>query len=260
MNTNRALYGSEKQLKWATSIYENFVKQFGELLPDISSAQFWIASRNAQTVEELYENAKTFLQEHALEGPFTSSYPRYCRYHAIETLKSLPGCLALLDTETTGLNKKGEVCELAIVEYPSRNVLFNSLIRPHDMLEYTSDKAMKGNGINWRELVDAPSLYDVQSSLLPILTSYHLVAFNANFDIPMVRYSLSKWGIAAPHLQATCLMKVATAYAELDYYLSLDEACTLFAVDRSSIGQAHRALADTLALCELFRSLLLQSQ
>lgn len=251
----RDLAGSTRQVKWATTIYQNFQGRFNAELPDISSAEFWIRHRNVQTLEELHQQAQAYAQEPVSNNPFTMCYPRYKREQAIEVLRTLPERIAVLDTETTGINKKGEVCELVIVEYPSRRMLFNSLIQPHDERGKHNVRAMEKNGITWDELLNAPTLHDVWTSMLTILVGYHLSAFNADFDIPMLRYSIRKWGISAPRLQATCLMKLATVLAEMDYYLSLEEACTLFDVDRTPYGDTHRALADTLATCELLQKL-----
>lgn len=249
------LTGSPKQLRWAATVYQNFQEQFGiDSLPTVQDAAWWIANRNC-TLVELQEQALIYRNERARSTPFTATYPRYSKAQALDALASLPGVLAILDTETTGLAKKGEVCELSIVEYPSRLILFDSLIMPQDFNEKQAKKAMEVNGITYEELAAAPTLLDVWSKVLPVLTSYHLVVFNADFDIPMIRYSARKWGITVPSLSATCLMKLAAAYIQSDYYLSLEEICSVFNVDRSLYGITHRALADTLATCDILHRL-----
>jgi DNA polymerase III epsilon subunit-like protein len=247
------LIGTPKQQKWGYTIYQDFHQRFGEALPDVQDAAWWIANRNIASLLELQEKAQAYkeTQTGSEYTPFTAMYPRHARKTALQALGSLPTTLAVLDTETTGINKKGEVCELTMIEYPSRRVLFNSLIHPKDFNPSESVKAMSKNGITWEELSTAPTLLDVWEDVVSSLTAYHLLAFNADFDVPMIRFSAWKWGITAPRVAASCLMKLATALMEMDYYLSLEEACTLFEVNRISYGNTHRALADTLATCDL---------
>src|SRR5436305_13927551 len=109
-------FGTQKQQRWANTIYQGFIKQFNAELPNVSEAQFWIHNRNVQTIEDLYQQAEAHTQEYALGSPFTAYYPYYERYHAVNVLAALPESIAVLDVETTGLHKKGQVCELAVVE------------------------------------------------------------------------------------------------------------------------------------------------
>lgn len=242
--------GSQKQCAWAKTVYRNLSMKFdGAALPTIPDAGFWISVRSVTTLQELRVQAS----QHIAQGknPFMTAYPRYEQSLAIQAIRSLPEPLALLDVETTGLAKRGEICEIAIVEYPSRKGLFSSLVKPFNPPARHNGKAMEKNGITWEELATAPTLAELWEGLIPLLTGYSLAAFNADFDIPMLRYSAYHWHIISPRLTALCLMKLSTALLQLDFYPSLDETCIAFSVDRSPYGETHRALADTLVLCDL---------
>jgi DNA polymerase-3 subunit epsilon len=190
----------------------------------------------------------TYIQQ-SLKSPFTTIYPRYNSWHATQALKQLDNFL-VLDCETTGIGKSAEICELAIVDYRSGAVLFNSLIHPYNMEGYEVSKAKEVSGITTQELHHAPPLPQVWSEVLSTLQSKHLTAFNADFDIRMIRNSAIKWGLEVPPLEATCIMKLTTAFLDLDYWLSLQEASEYFCADNVT---AHRALADALTTVEIVK-------
>lgn len=175
-------------------------------------------------------------------SPFSSVYPRLNNSHAVQALKKLDNFL-ILDTETTGVGKDAEVCELAIVNYKDGQVLFNSLLRPYNLDGYDNSKARTMTGITMRQLLNAPTLPDVWEEVVNILQWNHITAFNADFDLRMIRNSAWKWGLQAPTLYATCLMKIATAFLNLDYWVSLEEAARIF---DAAPEIAHRALGDAL--------------
>jgi DNA polymerase III epsilon subunit-like protein len=167
----------------------------------------------------------------------------------MQALDALDQAVAL-DCETNGTGKDSEVIELAIVSVQTKEVLFDSLIQPTD-LTITSEKVQAIHQIPREELEKAPTFPDVWPLLCSLLVSHPLVAYNDKFDIPMIRRSALKWGIQAPRLYSTCAMKLFSAYQETDDWYTLDEACTLMAIDRTPFGDAHRALADTPATVAL---------
>jgi DNA polymerase III subunit epsilon len=185
--------------------------------------------------------------EQTMKSPFTSIYPRLNRFHALHTLKNLDDFL-IIDCETTGVDKHSEITELAIVDYQSGQVMFNSLLRPYVLDGYENSKARGVSGISTRELLNAPSLLEVWDEVFMALQWKHLTAFNSDFDLRMIRNSAHIWGIDIPPLEATCLMKLTTAFFNLDYWLSLDEAAKHFGVD---LGIRHRALGDALVTREV---------
>lgn len=185
--------------------------------------------------------------EQTVKSPFTSVYPRLTRFHAMHALKNLDEFL-IVDTESTGVDKHSEITELAVVDYQTGQVLFNSLLKPYVLDGYEKSKARGVSGISTRELLNAPTLLEVWDEVFMALQWKHLTAFNADFDLRMIRNSAHTWGIDIPPLEGTCLMKIATAYFNLDYFVSLDEAAKHFGID---LGKRHRALGDTLVTREV---------
>lgn len=181
-----------------------------------------------------------------VKSPFTTIFPRYNRWHAIQALNQLDDFL-ILDTETTGIGKGAELCELAIIDYKSGIVLFNSLICPCKLAEYEVSKAREITGITSEALSNAPWLDTVWNEVLDILKSKHITSFNTSFDLRMIRNSAQVWHLEVPPLDATCLMQLTTAWFNLDYWLNLDEAAELLGIDRETLdGDRHRALYDAL--------------
>ena len=191
-----------------------------------------------------------------VQTSFTSLYPRYNRWHAIQALDKLEDFL-ILDTETTGLGKQAEMSEIAIVDYRSGQVLLNTLIQPINLEKYEVSKARELTGISTDMLLDSPMLIDIWDDILSLLQAKHVTSFNTDFDLKMIRNSARLAGIRSiPPLYATCLMKLCTAYCNYDYSMSLEEARVRFQPDTSTFeSKAHRALFDTLLTREIIRKL-----
>ena len=243
------LIGSPRQVAYALQIIKKAQKRYPhmDLLEISTSSKWWIA--NAKQLDDILGNSEP--SNGIIVSPFTYTFPRYSRQDAIQALKQLDD-FTVLDCESTGVGKKAEVCELAIVDFKTGTTLFNSLIHPHCLEGYEVSKAREVNGITQEELTHAPILPQKWDEILSILTSKHVTVFNASFDIPLIRGSAQIWDIEVPPIPATCLMKIATSFLERDFYVSLDEAMAYFCVDNSS---RHRALGDTLATVEIVKAM-----
>lgn len=246
---NLVLIGSPKQQNWARRIIRELQERTDKPLPDIRDAECWITHRNSPIEDIFIEAMAVTLDLNMVSTAFTTRYSRYGRSDAIHAIDVLDEGVAL-DCETNGSAKDSEVIEIAIVKIQTREVLFDSLIQPAD-LTMKSEKAQAAHQIAREELEKAPTLPDIWPLLCSILVSHPLVAYNDKFDIPMIRRSALKWDIHPPRLYSTCVMKLFSAYQEIDDWYTLDEACTLMNIDRTSFGNAHRALADTLATIAL---------
>lgn len=242
------LIGSPKQVAYALQIIKKTQKRFPnrDLRAINSSSVWWIANeKNLNEILSEQSNSQVVT-------PFTYTFPRYSKSDAIQALNQLDDFL-VLDCESNGVGKHAECTELAIVDFKTDEVLFNSLIRPYRLSEeYETSKAKEVSGISREELLHAPVLPEVWPDILAILQSKHLTSFNVQFDIPLIRGSAQIWDIEVPPIPATCLMKITTAFLARDFYASLDEAMSYFCVDNSS---RHRALGDTLATCEIVRAM-----
>jgi len=197
-------------------------------------------------------SGKTFVKM-TVQSPFTTVYPRYNRYHAVQALKQLGDEFLVLDCESNGVGKTAELTELAILDFKTGNVLFNSLLHPRDLDgRYEVSKSRQVSGIGILELWAAPTLPEKWDEILPILQSKHITSFNTTFDLPLIRNSANKWDLECPPLAATCLMKIATAYLNLDFWVSLQEAAGYFAIDDNI---QHRALGDAMTTREMVRKM-----
>jgi DNA polymerase III subunit epsilon len=141
--------------------------------------------------------------------------------------------IIFLDTETTGLSGKSDkIIELAIVDYDG-DVLFNELINP--------DRPINNSHIHriTNEMVaGCPSLDDYWSEIKLILMDKHIVIFNKNFDTKFFPDHLKCAG------KVSCAMEQFKAFHRGRKY-NLRYATEV--VGYKWEGEAHRALADTLA-------------
>ncbi len=248
--------GTARQITYAAAIRDRLYQEHQNLLTLKAlnarehDAIFWISRRDLPYEQVIAEA----LNPHIVSGPFTSSYPRYTRENARETLAQLASTQwIVLDCETTGISpKKHEVIELAIVA-ASGEVLFDSLLRPHGEIE---EKASAVNGITSEMLADAPRLPDVWGGVCEILESSHITSYNADFDLRFLRASAQRWRLDTPLLRATCIMKTAQAYFELDSYPSLSEAAELLEIETTVYGDTHTALADARVAVEILRQMI----
>ena len=246
-----ALIGTPRQVAYARDIKRQLRARTPAVpLPDQPFAGWWIANRDAPP-EVLAERAQD------VDGPFTFTYPRYGRREAMAVLDLLTaGPYLVLDCETTGIGKGHELVEIALVSGQDGEVLLDTLMQPTDVEGYASGEAARVNGIPTDRLRTAPRLADIWPALLELLTTVRpgaLVAYNASFDLPMIRRSARRYGLDVPPLRATCAMRLFSAWAETDDWHSLDEAAALVGIDRAIYGQAHTALADALVTAELLR-------
>lgn len=240
------LVGSPRQVSWARQIISTLSREFpGEGLPDISSAAWWIQYRDA-SLGELWRLADNY--QDTISTPFTATYPRYTHDDAVNALHQLVDFI-VIDAETTGVNKQSEIVELAMVDFQSGEVLYDSLIQPHTIpTKWDESSAHKANGITLAELLDANPLTEEWNQILAVIQDRNLTSYNADFDMRMIRNSAWLNGLQAPPLTGTCLMKLATAWLELDYYPSLDDVMNYFGITNDA---RHRAAGDALATREV---------
>jgi DNA polymerase III epsilon subunit-like protein len=246
------MIGTEKQVKWAMQIKGDFEKDY-EQVPCIEDAVFWIQNRNASFEEVCTSAIAWHADRNKVSTPFTTRYSRYGREDALQALETL-GNAVVIDTETSGLqrDKTSEVIELSIVELSTRNILFNSLIKPFHFSDYAKNTAaIRIHNIIKQELEKSFTLAERWDEIVSILSSHQIIAFNDSFDIPMLRRSALQWSLQSPRWYSSCALKIFSAYTESDDYYSLDQACQFFGIDRSQYGLTHRALADTLATCDV---------
>ena len=152
-----------------------------------------------------------------------------------------------IDTETTGLRNSDEIIEIAVVDIDG-TVLVNTLIHPTQSVPLD---AAGVHGITEADIKDAPTFDIVWKGQLEELFQRHIVcAYNADFDIRMVRQTLKIYGFHLPlGIKTACIMKLFAEYrGDWDYrknhfkWFKLKEAAELCGIDPTGL---HRALQDT---------------
>ncbi len=99
-------------------------------------------------------------------------------------------CL-FLDTETTGLGRSAEICEIALLETNGR-ALVQTLVRPTHPIPY---EVTLIHGITDEDVADAPTFREVWEELKQTLEGRPVVAYNAPFDERMLFQSAQAHGI-----------------------------------------------------------------
>ncbi|MER2473138.1 3'-5' exonuclease [Photorhabdus laumondii] len=158
-----------------------------------------------------------------------------------------------LDTETTGLDPDyDELLEIAIIG-DSGEVLFNTLIRPSPNNPIWPE-AEAIHGITPEMVADAPALSEIAHQIEAAVKGQNVIIYNAGFDTGFLGSLLS----SANSIQC-CMEAWAEHVGEWsDYHGSyrwqkLTDAAN--AVHFEWPGEAHRALADSLACRAVWRYL-----
>lgn len=151
-----------------------------------------------------------------------------------------------LDTETTGLNKKDKVIEIAIIDLDNTVII--------DTLLYTKTKinrdAYNVHYIKKSDIASMPKFSEIESHISRLIDGRQLYTFNADFDMYMMQNSATdNFRIEASSVN--CLMDIAGDKLNNGYRISLGNACESVGVKCGG----HRAVSDTLASINLFKAL-----
>ena len=175
--------------------------------------------------------------QHAIVAIF-KQFEQYNRLH--DTSKPL-----FFDTETTGGGRKDPIIEIAFCD-SDRNLIINTLIYTNKPL---TPGALKVHGIHPHELIGKPTFIDIQPAIVQLLKGRTLYAYNANFDIRMMRQSGHKLRLQQAEVKCLCkqfadFIGQYSPYFKANRYFSLSKACLHFGRQHNN---AHRAAADALA-------------
>lgn len=167
----------------------------------------------------------------------------------------------VLDTETTGLDNRAEVLQIAITSLNGVEI-FNSLVKPMRVQRW--DEAMRVHGISPNQVKDAPTIGDLAEQLKEIMAGRTVAIYNAKFDMRLLWQSIEagkagerfRW---LQNLDAVCVMEAYAAYwGERNYryggyrWQSLGNACRQQGV---RIVGAHDALGDAKMTAALMRAI-----
>lgn len=154
-----------------------------------------------------------------------------------------------LDLETTGLDaKRDQIIEIGAVRFQGNRILdqFITFVNPGRAIPL---RIQQLTGIRNSDVTKAPSLAAIAPELLAFVGAdvTAVVAHNAGFDIGFLR-------AAGIHFQRPVLdtFELATVLLPNASSYNLAELCRTLQIQ---LGEAHRALDDTLATAELFMRL-----
>lgn len=142
----------------------------------------------------------------------------------------------ILDTETTGLSKSDEIVEISIIDLEG-NVLFDSLVNPHRNIP---PQTIAIHGITDEMVIDAPDWQAVWPQVEGVLKNKTMIAYNAMFDVRMIRQSCGNHNIRLPFIKCLDIMNICKEWK--GYRPKLESFSTK--------PQDHRALSDTMIILE----------
>ncbi len=152
-----------------------------------------------------------------------------------------------LDTETTGLDPRAEIVEIALIDHDG-SVLLDSLVKPTRRIP---NDATRVHNISNEMVADAPTWVELWPQVQVLLAGRSVGIYNADFDLRMIQQSHAAHGVLDGVASATgfCIMKLyAEFYGEPgrngDFrWQGLDKAARQCRID---LPNSHRAQADAL--------------
>ncbi len=118
-----------------------------------------------------------------------------------------------LDTETTGLDETDEIIEISILDHDGI-VLVESFVKPTQRIR---PEVVRIHGITDTMVKHAPTWPEVWEQAAARLGNKHVVIYNADFDLRLMKQSHAKYGIRweLPDDPFCCAMKLyARFYGE----------------------------------------------
>ncbi len=176
--------------------------------------------------------------------------------------------LAFIDCETSGLDPmRHEMIELAVViakqvERPGKGPKIEIIAEKDwkikmEHRELAEDQALRVNGYNEADWIFAFELEAVMREFAKLTEGATFVSHNLTFDYSFVSRAFEKTGVNN-RMHYGKLDTISIAYARLYDVpqvqgFSLGKLCEIFKVDNK---RAHTALADTLALIEVYKKMI----
>jgi DNA polymerase III subunit epsilon len=154
-----------------------------------------------------------------------------------------------LDTETTGIDGRAEIVEIAVVD-GAGNTLLDTLVRPEGIIPY---EVIRIHGIDDGMVAGAPRWPEVYPALLDLLRERVVIVYNAEFDFRLVNQMNRRSGFPPRADRWHCAMKQYAGYATDWHTRYGNYRWHKLGVALSRFGHpenGHRAHADALA-CRL---------
>lgn len=149
-----------------------------------------------------------------------------------------------LDTETTGLDGRAEIVEIAILDWDG-SPLLHSLVKPRFPIPA---EVVRIHGITDDHVRNSPTWADLWPQVQLILHGRHIGIYNADFDLRMIAQShqFARLPWRQDGLSAFCIMQLyARFYGEQRYNGFRWQSLAKAAIQcRLSVANSHRAADD----------------
>lgn len=164
----------------------------------------------------------------------------------------------VLDTETTGLERPAEICEIAIID-PDGKALLDVLVKPALPIPPAASNI---HGITNELVQDAPRWPEIRPEVLRLIDGKDVIVYNAKYDRQLMHWSDEAYN--TPHVDYKanstwfCAMEAyAEFYGEINsYYGSYRWQKLSNAMRQQGLpvsDNAHRAIDDALMTLQLVR-------
>lgn len=149
-----------------------------------------------------------------------------------------------LDTETTGLERRAEIVEIAILDHDG-TPLIDTLVKPRLPIPW---EVVRIHGITDRHVQHAPTWAEVWPQVETILSTRTVGIYNAGFDLRMLEQShkIARLPWHGDGLRTFCIMQIyARYYGERRNNSFRWQSLAKAAVQcRLSLANSHRAADD----------------
>ena len=245
-------------------VYYNFVSKRGQKVTP--AMKLGLAKAPVAPEDIIYSRGLSYKRKQSLDFQpankdddfFKGPEPDPLREIRLRQLRSKPGRPKLrknietvyLDTETTGVTLHDQIIEIAIVD-KNGTPLVNSLVRTTRPVH---KEAKRLHGLTRAKVSKAPSLAELEDTIIEAVKGKHAVSYNIEFDL---RFLTGKIRDAITYV--SCCMRAYARYrgelTEYDSYrwFSLNEACKQIGYVWE--GECHRALSDALACRAVWRKI-----
>ncbi len=150
----------------------------------------------------------------------------------------------VLDTETTGLDKRAEIVELSIID-PHGNTLFDSLIKPKGRIPHNAERI---HGISNADVENADSWPDVHEDVRNILGGRNVAIYNAEYDTRIIQQTCKLHDLDTIKFNPVCVMlhyaKFRGEWNDFRGHYKWQKLTDAARQQGIEIKNAHRALGD----------------
>ncbi|UDG81354.1 DNA polymerase III subunit epsilon [Candidatus Profftia lariciata] len=165
-----------------------------------------------------------------------------------------------IDTETTGLNKRGipyeghRIIEIGAVEVINRRLTgsyFHVYIQPDRLID---TEAYNIHGISDDFLLNKPRFSEISDKFLNFIIGAELVIHNAPFDVGFINYEFNKLNRNIPKIESFCNITDSLMIARNLFpgkRNSLDALCSRYEIDNTK-RTLHGALLDSYILVDVY--------